>query len=134
MLRDMAISARKILIVRLEGSNRHNWMAIRALGIIGDRTAVPQMIHALYHNSDYVRWSAQIALVRLTGQNFGNDWKKWGSWWNSQNRQPPFNPEIILWWRGQAEPEELAQDLAESDQKFLEGIRGKEVRNSFSQD
>jgi len=131
LLRKLAF-VHKDTIVRLESSNRRCWMAIRALGIVGDKTVVPEMIHALYHNNSYVRWSAQISLVRLTGQNFGNDWQAWGSWWNAQHGQPPFNPEIVHWWRGQAEPHKLAKELAEDDQKFLETIiQGKRYKASF---
>jgi hypothetical protein len=115
----------KETIVKLEKSNRSKWMAIRAMGVIGDKPAVPEIIHLLYHNNSYVRWSAQIALVRLTGQNFGNDWRAWGSWWNKQNGNPPFSPETVRWWRGQAEPDELAKELAAGDQKFLDNIQDK---------
>ena len=100
-------------------------MAIRAMGVMGDKLAVPGIIHLLYHNNSYVRWSAQIALVRLTGQNFGGDWQAWGKWWNEQRGNPPFNPEVVRWWRGQAEPDELAKELADGDQKFLDIIQGK---------
>jgi hypothetical protein len=95
------------------------------MGVIGDKFAVPGIIHLLYHNNSYVRWSAQIALVRLTGQNFGNDWRAWGSWWNEQSGNPPFNPEPVRWWSGQAEPDELAKELAGGDHIFLENIKGR---------
>ena len=112
-------------ILRAEISNRDRWMAIRALGFIGDKTSVPKLIHLLYHNNSNVRWWAQISLVRLTGQNFGKDWQAWGRWWNAQGGQPPFDPEIIRWWSAQPEPDELADSLADSDHKFLDGIQGK---------
>jgi hypothetical protein len=82
------------------------------------------MIHLLYHYNVNTRWWAQISLVRLTGRNFGKDWNAWGNWWNSQNGQPPFNPEIIRWSGNQAEPGKLAENLAESDRKFLANIQG----------
>jgi hypothetical protein len=122
-LRKLAFEHRDTL-VKLEKSNRPRWMAIRALGVMGDKLAVPGMIHLLYHNNSYVRWSAQIALVRLTGQNFGSDWRAWGKWVSSQRGYPPFNPEPVRWWRGQAEPDQLANDLAEADQRFLDNIKG----------
>ncbi len=104
-------------------NNRDRWMAIRALGLIDDRTSVPDMIHLVYHGNSNTRWWAQISLVRITGKNFGSDWKAWGAWWNSENGEPAFRPEIIRWWNGQAEPDQLEASLAESDQKFLDGIR-----------
>jgi tRNA A-37 threonylcarbamoyl transferase component Bud32 len=124
LLQKMAFE-HKDTINRIEINNRPRWMAIRAMGVIGDKAAVPEIIHLLYHNNSYVRWSAQIALVRLTGQNFGNDWRAWGKWWNDQRGNPPFNPEPVRWWRGQAEPDELAKELAEGDQNFLDNIQGK---------
>jgi hypothetical protein len=69
------------------------------------------------------RWWAQISLVRLTGQNFGNDWKAWGNWWTSQHGQPPFNSEIIRWSSTQAEPDKLAESLDEGDRKFLASLK-----------
>ncbi len=122
LLREMAFEhVDKIL--RSEISNRRRWMATRALGNIGDKTVVPELIHLLYHNHAYVRWWAQISLVQLTGQNFGRDWKAWGDWWNSQKGQPPFEPEPIRWWRGQAEPDALAESLAAADRRFIEGLK-----------
>ena len=110
-------------ILRTEISNRRRWMAVRALGIIGNKTVVPELIPLLYHNHRSVRWWAQISLVRLTGQNFGSDWKAWGRWWNARHSQPPFNPEIVQWWKGQAEPDELVARQAEGDRRFIELLR-----------
>jgi uncharacterized protein (TIGR03435 family) len=116
---------REIAFDRREKDNRDRWMSVRALGLLGDKQSAPEMIHLLYHYNVNTRWWAQISLVRLTDQNFGKDWKAWGSWWNSHNGQPPFNPEIIRWSKTQAEPDKLAESLAESDRKFLENIGGK---------
>jgi serine/threonine protein kinase len=114
---------RDVAFDRRETDNRDRWMSVRTLGLLGDRQSVPEMIHLLYHYNSNTRWWAQISLVRLTGQNFGKDWKAWGNWWNSQNGQPPFHPEIVRWSRNQPEPGELAESLAESDRKFLEGLK-----------
>ena len=116
---------REIAFDRREKDNRDRWMSVRTLGLLGDKQSVPEMIHLLYHYNMNTRWWAQISLVRLTGRNFGKDWNAWGNWWNSQNGQPPFNPEIIRWSGNQAEPGKLAENLAESDRKFLENIQGR---------
>jgi tRNA A-37 threonylcarbamoyl transferase component Bud32 len=116
---------RKGTLVHLEKSNRPRWMAVRAMGVIGDKTVVPKIIHLLYHNNSYVRWSAQISLVQLTGRNFGGDWRAWGKWWSAQKGNPPFNPEVVHWWRGQAEQAALVKELAEGDRKFLETAKDK---------
>ncbi len=108
---------------RAEKDNRDRWMAIRALGMFGDKSVVPELIPLVYHGNVNTRWWAQISLVRLTGQNFGSDWQAWFNWWNTpQGGQPGVKPEIIRWWSGQPEPDKLAESLAESDGKFLEKI------------
>jgi uncharacterized membrane protein YgcG len=110
---------------RAEKDCRDRWMAIRALGMIGDKAVVPQLIPLVYYGNANTHWWAQISLVRLTGQNFGSDWPAWGKWWDSQGGQPPYNPEIIRWWSGQPEPEKLAETLRDSDSRFLQSIREK---------
>ena len=116
-------------ILRTEISNRRRWMATRALGLIGDQTVVPDLIHLLYHNNSNVRWWAQISLVRLTRQNFGSDWKAWGKWWNAHVGQPPFDPDVVRWWKGQEEPNKLAESLAERDRKFIMGLKTRSPRD-----
>jgi tRNA A-37 threonylcarbamoyl transferase component Bud32 len=117
---------RELAFDRREKDNRDRWMAVRALGIIGDRSVVPDMVHLLYHRNLDTRWWAQISLVRLTGRNFGKDWNAWGNWWNSQNGQPPFNPEIIRWWSGQAEPDTLAHSFDESDRRHFQNLSNQQ--------
>lgn len=116
---------REIAFERLDRNNRDRWMAIRSLGLIGDRADVPELIHLVYHGNVNTRWWAQISLVRITGQNFGKDWNAWGKWWNDQKGKPAYQPEIIRWWNGQPEPDKLAQALEESDQKFIGNIKPK---------
>jgi hypothetical protein len=116
---------RAIAFERVDRNNRDRWMCVRALGLIGDKAAVPDLIHLVYHGNVNTRWWAQISLVRITGKNFGKDWNAWGKWWNDQKGEPAYKPEIIRWWNGQTEPDKLAQTLEESDQKFLESIKPK---------
>jgi hypothetical protein len=110
---------------RAEKDCRDRWMAIRALGIIGDKQVIAELIPLVYHGNTNTRWWAQISLVRLTGQNFGSDWQAWSNWWNNQGGQPPATAEIIRWWKGQPEPDKLAETLATNDRKFLEQIGPK---------
>jgi hypothetical protein len=112
---------------RVEKDNRDRWMAIRALGLIGDKTVVPDLIHLVYHGNSNTRWWAQISLVRLTGVNYGNDWKAWGTWWTSAGGQPPFDPEFVRWYKDPnfSDPEKIMETLNENDRKFLESIRQK---------
>ncbi len=110
---------RQMSFERRDKNNRDRWMAIRALGLMSDKTSIPEMIHLVYHGNVNTRWWAQISLVRLTGHNFGKDWNAWGKWWNESGGQPRFNPQVIRWWEGQAEPDQLASSLEEKDAKFF---------------
>ncbi len=117
---------REIAYDRREKDNRDRWMAIRAIGMLGEKSDVPELIPLVYHGNSNTRWWAQISLVRLTGQNFGKDWNAWGKWWNDdQNGQPPYKPETIRWWSGQPEPDKLSESLNESDSKFLGSLKPK---------
>ncbi len=110
---------RKIAYERADKDNRDRWMSIRAIGGFQEKEDVPELIHLIYHGNPNTRWWAQISLVKITGQNFGTDWKAWRNWWNGQNGQPPFKDEIIKWWSGQPEPDKLDETLADWDKKFL---------------
>ncbi len=107
---------------RADKDNRDRWMAIRALGLSGDKSLAPELIPLVYHGNLNTRWWAQISLVRITGQNFGSDWSAWGKWWNDQGGKPAYNSEIVRWWNGQAKDEDLANSLKESDKKFLDQV------------
>ena len=112
-----------------EKNNRDRWMATRALGLLGDRSVVPKLIHLVYFPNPNTRWWAQIALVGLTGQNFGTDWVGWGRWWNGQKGEPPFDPKRITWGSNPEWTEPKA--LEESDRKFLGELgTGRPVRPS----
>lgn len=115
-------SLRRIATEQVEKDNRVRWMAVRALGFTGDKIVVPDLIHLLYHYNQNTRIWAQISLVRLTGQNFGRDWEKWGDWWTSQNVKPPFSPAKIEWAKSPmmleyADPGKQK----EADEAFLQG-------------
>jgi RNA polymerase sigma-70 factor (ECF subfamily) len=116
---------REIAFDRADKDCRDRWMAIRSLGLIGDKADVPELVHLVYHRNVNTRWWAQLSLVRITGQNFAKDWNAWGKWWNEQNGQPPFKPEIIRWWNGQPEPDKLTESLAARDRKFLDNLKPK---------
>jgi len=125
---------RAIAYDRADKNNRDRWMAIRSLGMIGDNTDVPELIHLVYHGNVNTRWWAQLALVRITGQNFGADWNAWANWWRDSGGQPAFRTEIIRWWDGQAAPDQLAATLAENDAKFLADVRAKAPKSSSPPD
>jgi len=92
-------------------------MAVRALGLIGDKSVVPDLIHLVYYPNSNTRFWAQISLVRLTGKNFGTDWQAWGKWWDEQKGQPAFSPEKVPW---VSDPELMDQEKqSQSDQEFI---------------
>jgi hypothetical protein len=107
---------------RADKDNRDRWMAIRSLGQFGDASIVPELVPLVYHGNVNTRWWAQISLVRLTGTNFGGDWRAWGAWWNQRGRQPAFpTNEFVRWVQqpGWETPAEVEIKLRESDQSFL---------------
>lgn len=113
---------RAIAYERADRNNRDRWMAIRSLGLIGKPEDVPNLIHLVYHGNVNTHWWAQLALVKITGENFGSDWNAWADWWKRAGGEPAYSPEIIRWWEGQPEASKLPEFLADSDQKFLEKL------------
>jgi HEAT repeat protein len=87
----------KIAAQRAEKDNRDRWMAVRALGIIGDASVVPELVHLTYHYNQNTRFWAQISLVRLTGENFGRDVAAWKAWWEKQGKRPPIDAKPVVW-------------------------------------
>lgn len=113
----------RIAVDRRERDNRDRWMAVRALGLIGKREVVPDLIHLLYHYNQNTRFWAQISLVRLTGQNFGTDWEAWGEWWNSEGGQPAFKAERVAWSVSNPEWADPAKQ-AQADEQMIAKLKG----------
>ncbi|HHT9120077.1 MAG TPA: HEAT repeat domain-containing protein [Candidatus Hypogeohydataceae bacterium YC41] len=68
------------LIATLKDGDSHvRQNAAEALGRIKDTSAVEPLIAAL--KQDYLRASAAWALWMITGEDFGEDSKKWQEWW-----------------------------------------------------
>jgi hypothetical protein len=112
----------EIATERAEKDNRDRWMAVRALGQFGDKSAVPELIPLVYHGNVNTRWWAQISLVRLTGTNFGGDWRAWGGWWNQQGGKPPFATNDWVRWvqqPGWETPADVEAKLREGDESFF---------------
>jgi hypothetical protein len=82
---------------RKEKDNADREEACRALGIIGDLSVVPDLVHLTYHYNRDTRFWAQISLVRLTGENFGRDVAAWKQWWEKQGGKPPISQETVAW-------------------------------------
>jgi hypothetical protein len=70
----------------LQSDDDYEWLnAAIYLGACGRQEAVPYLIKALRHTA--VRSHDQEAgyLAALTGQNFGTDFEKWKSWWETMH-------------------------------------------------
>jgi len=72
--------------------NRPKWMAVAALGRIGDERAVSELIPLVDHYNENTRMWARASLVRLTGQSFGADKQAWTNWWKTTGKNPPIDP------------------------------------------
>lgn len=118
----------KIATEKTEKDNRDRWMATRALGLIGDKRATPKLIHLVYHYNQNTRIWAQISLVRLTGQNFGYDYKAWGKWWNGKRNKPVFKDQLVKWttkYPEYADPAKQQQNDADFLKRIKESQSGK---------
>ena len=115
----------EIAAERREKNCRDRWMAIRALGLIGDKRVVPELIHLVYHGNVNTRWWAQISLVQLTGENLGYDWKAWGKWWADQGGKPEFNPEFVVWYKDPeySDANRITETLKANDEKFFADLK-----------
>jgi beta-lactamase regulating signal transducer with metallopeptidase domain len=89
-----------ILQIAADRKEKNNWdrhTATRALGLLGDKSVVPELVHLTYHYNWNTRLWARISLLRLTGQNFGHDVEAWKTWWEKQDGRPPIVDETIQW-------------------------------------
>jgi HEAT repeats len=112
----------EIATERADKDNRDRWMAVRALGQFGDKSVVPELVPLVYHGNVNTRWWAQISLVRLTGTNFGGDWRGWGAWWNQQGGKPSFDTNDYVRWvqkPGWETPAEVEAKIREADEDFF---------------
>ncbi len=114
----------RVAFARVDKDNRDRWMAVRALGLLGDQSVVPGLVHLTYHYNLNTRLWAQISLVRLTGQNFAGDLDAWRKWWNDSGKQPAIDDEVITWtthkeWSDPA-------SMAETEQRWLASVKGGE--------
>jgi hypothetical protein len=87
----------KIAAERVEKDNADRCEAVRALGILGDASLVPELVPLTYHYNLNTRLWAQVALVRLTGENFGRDVAAWKAWWEKRGGKPPIAAEKVAW-------------------------------------
>jgi serine/threonine protein kinase len=95
---------------RRQKDNLDRWMATRALGLIGDLSVVPDLVHLTYHYNKNTQLWAQISLVRLTGENFGNDVTAWKRWWEAQGGAPPIAEQTVAWMTTPEMPQRPAVD------------------------
>jgi len=68
-----------------------NWSvriaAAKALVKIGDSRAVKPLIAVLKDKNEiFARQTAAEALKKITGQDFGEDYEKWSTWWQEQKK------------------------------------------------
>lgn len=114
---------------RKDKDNRDRWMAVRALGIIGDTSVVPELIPLLYHYNSNTRFWTQISLCRLTGVNYGVDWQQWAVWWNKNKPEsmPVFAYVTPVVWTAKPEWTDWTdpKKQVESDRELIEKLKEK---------
>ena len=90
----------EILKIAADRKEKNNWdrhTATRALGMLGDSSVVPELVHLTYHYNWNVRQWARIALVRFSGQNFGRNVAAWRQWWDKRGGKPPIDEQTVKW-------------------------------------
>ena len=80
----------RIATDRGPGDDRARWLAVRALGRIGDERAIPELVYLVNYHEETTRLWARASLYRLTGQWFGDDREAWGNWWNQTGGEPKY--------------------------------------------
>jgi hypothetical protein len=83
----------RIATAREAGDQKARWLAVRALGRIGDERAIPELVYLVNYFEENTRMWARASLYRLTGQWFGGDREAWGNWWNQTGGEPRYVPE-----------------------------------------
>ena len=61
--------------------------AMPAIAELGDAGLVPDLVHALGDGGERVVLAANVALVKVTGQDFGHDARGWLRWWEPNARR-----------------------------------------------
>lgn len=83
----------RIATARDAGDPKARWLAVRALGRIGDERAIPELIYLVDYPEENTCMWARASLYRLTGRWFGGDRDAWGNWWNQAGGEPRYVPE-----------------------------------------
>ena len=66
--------------------NLPRWLAVRALGRMGELSAVPVLIELLDHRNKDTRLYARVALAEITGVYYESDKDKWRDWWMQKGK------------------------------------------------
>jgi beta-lactamase regulating signal transducer with metallopeptidase domain len=101
---------------------RAKWMAVAALGRLGDESVVPDLVNLVDHGNKNVRMWARASLVRLTGQNFADDKQAWARWWNGAGKEPKIDLAELKPWTPPAGVSAAKEGLA-SGQLALEKVK-----------
>jgi hypothetical protein len=117
---------RTIGLERRDKDNRDRWMAIRGLGLIGDRASVPELIHLVYHGNA----NTPLVGADLAGADHRPELRiglgaRGASGGTNREASLPSPRRSSAGGTASLRTKKLAESLAESDRKFLEGIRPK---------
>lgn len=114
-----------------EKDNRNRWMAVRALGLIGDKAVIGDLIHLLYHPNSNTRLYARISLIRITDKDLGPDWKKWALWYK-RKVDDDFSTRRIKWTDNKEWADEKLQ--RKKDSEWLKKLQDEqEIKNKYQQ-
>jgi hypothetical protein len=118
-----------IAFSRKEKDNRDRWMATRALGLIGDKAVIGDLIHLMYHYNNNTRLYARVSLIRLAGEDLGPNWQKWAVWYK-QNIDSSFSSRKIVWTKNIKWANENLQ--RKNDKSWLKNLKDNwEIKNKY---
>lgn len=119
-----------IAFTKQEKDNRDRWMATRALGLIGDKAVIGDLIHLMYHYNRNTRIYARISLIRLTGRDCGPDWQKWALWYK-RKVDKHFSARKIKWTDNKEWSDE--KKLRKQDEEMLQDMLDKrQIEEKYS--
>lgn len=108
----LLVGVAKVAAYHREGRDydcRAKWMAVAALGRIGDERAVPTLVPLVDHGNLNTRMWARASLARLTGQTFDTDKQAWADWWNGAGKKPALGHDAVKPWVPPAPRDRVSQ-------------------------
>lgn len=124
----------KAATYHVEGANydcRAKWIAVEALGRMGDVSAAHHLVKLLDFGNVNTRTWAQASLVRLSGENHGADKKAWGQWWNATGHEPKLSDSDL---EDQSPPEQAPPSVPAGEEGSVPNLTPEQWRAAANEE